>query len=309
MSNIERSLTQNEAPIIRQPRLNLAVGPNCPVRCEGCYNSFGDTFSTGGLVTLNEITDFASEVREREIDGVTLSGGDPLFHPEIVDIVNGLHDINYRIKIDTVGTSLLEDSMVIFKGRGLTPRVDVNKIKDSIESITLPLDGIDQETVEHFRRGRKNIFEETKAIAHLLIDAGVRFGFNTVVHAKNSGQVKDIGDLALSLGAFEWHVFEYDTTGPNPSRQKENLRIEYEEFEVATKELGQMALDGMRLDLRTRDSRTGAGAYFFVNDAGEAWSPESEGLHVRYGHITRDRGQVLASYDEYLDKFRQKFND
>lgn len=309
MSTTERREGQGKAQIIRQPRLNLAVGPNCPVRCEGCYNSFGDTFSTGGLVTLDEITDFAAEVGARGIDGVTLSGGDPLFHPEIVDIVNDLHDIAYRVKIDTVGTSLLEDSMIIFKGRGLTPRVDIDAIKDSVESITLPLDGADQETIEYFRRGRKNIFEETKAIAHLLTEAGVKFGFNTVVHAKNSDQVKEIGDLALSLGAFEWHVFEYDTTGPNPSRQKEVLRIDYEDFEAATQNLGQMALDGMRLDLRTRDSRTGAGAYFFVNDAGEAWSPESEGIPVRYGHITRDRDQVLASYDEYLENFRRKFND
>jgi len=113
----------------------------------------------------------------------------------------------------------------------------------------------------------------------------------------------------LSLGAFEWHVFEYDMSGPNPSNQKEKLHISYSDFEDATSGLELMSLDSMRLDLRTRDSRTGAGAYFFVNDAGEAWSPESEGVPVRYGHITRDRTQVLDSYDQYLSNFRLKFND
>ena len=87
-----------ETPI-RGPRLNLAIGPNCPVRCEGCYNNFGNSYSSGGLITSEEIIDFASDVRERDIDGVTLSGGDPLFHPEIVNIVTGLHENGFRIKL------------------------------------------------------------------------------------------------------------------------------------------------------------------------------------------------------------------
>lgn len=279
------------------------------MRCEGCYNNFGETFSTGGLVTAEEITNFAADIKERDIDGVTLSGGDPLFHPEIDGILGGLHDIGYRIKVDTVGTALLEDSRIVYKGRGAVPRVDIEAVKHTLESVTLPLDGVDQGTIENFRRGRKNIFEETKLIAYLLAEAGVDYGFNTVVNAQNKHQVKDIGELALSLGAFEWHVFEYDANGPNPSRQKENLRISYEEFEAATAELDQIPMDGMRLDLRTRDSRVGAGAYFFVNDAGEAWSPNEEGGQTRYGHIARDREKVLKAYDTYLSAFQQKFVD
>ena len=109
------------------------------------------------------------------------------------------------------------------------------------------------------------------------------------------------------MGAFEWHVFEYDANGPNPSRQKENLRISYEEFEVATADLSLLPMDGMRLDLRTRDSRVGAGAYFFVNDAGEAWSPNEEGSNTKYGHISHDRAKVLDAYDNYLNAFQEKF--
>lgn len=313
MSNLEliaprEPVLDEDTPIIRQPRLNLAIGPNCPVRCEGCYNNFGETASTGGTVSAEEVIAFASSIRERGIDGVTLSGGDPLFHPQIVDILVGLKGLSYRTKLDTVGTAFLEDARVIYKGRGTKPRVDIDSVKHTLESVTLPLDGTDQDTIMNFRRGRKNIFQETKAIAGLLTEAGVSFGFNTVVNATNKDQVSQIGELGLSLGAFEWHVFEYDTSGPNPSSHKDALAITPEEYEKAIAPLADFPDEGMRLDLRTKDSRVGEGAYFFVNDAGDAWSPTGGEGPVRYGHISRDKEEVLQAYDNYLEAFRLKFN-
>lgn len=294
--------------IRRQPRLNLAIGPNCPVRCEGCYNHFGNTSLSGELVTKDEIVDFASEVRNRDIDGVTLSGGDPLFHPEIEDILAGLKGLEYRTKLDTVGTGFLEDARILFKGRGSSTKVDIERIKDTLESVTIPLDGVDSKTITGFRRGRPNIFNETSIISNILKEAGVKFGFNTVVNAKNLHQINEIGKLALDLGAFEWHVFEYDMSGPNPSSQKSKLAISYDQFMSATESLEQASFDGMRLDLRTKESRIGTGAYFFVNDAGEAWSPTGEeNIAIRYGHITRDRERVMEAYDRYLEDFNIKF--
>lgn len=290
------------------PRLNLAIGPNCPVRCEGCYNDFGNSFSNGELVGNEEILDFAAEVRERDIDGVTLSGGDPLFHPEIPDIIIGLHELGYRIKLDTVGTAIYEDSQILFKGRGIVPRIELGPIKDKLESITLPLDGIDQQTVERFRRGRKNLLEETKIVAGLLADAGVVFDFNTVVNASNVQQLEGIANLAQDMGASAWHVFEYDASGPNPSSRKQELALSPGEFKVALEALTHYDTKDMRIDLRTQDSRVGEGAYFFVNDAGQAWCPTGEtGLSVRYGHVARDKERVLAAYDRYLKAFWAKF--
>lgn len=77
----------------------------------------------------------------------------------------------------------------------------------------------------------------------------------------------------------------------------------------ATESLEQASFDGMRLDLRTKESRIGTGAYFFVNDAGEAWSPTGEeGIATRYGHITRDRQRVMDAYDRHLEEFNIKFS-
>jgi len=67
MSNIENLVNTTAPTPERGPRLNLAIGPNCPVRCEGCYNSFGNTASEGGIITASEVIDFATEIRDRVV--------------------------------------------------------------------------------------------------------------------------------------------------------------------------------------------------------------------------------------------------
>lgn len=301
-SDLAPSTAQEDLQFTRLPRLNLAIGPSCPLRCEGCYNSFGETAKLGGLVTAEEVVDFASDIRTMGVSRTTLSGGDPLFHPEITGILGGLKGLGYKIKLDTVGTALLGESRVVFKGKGTNSGVDVASIKDNVDNVCLPLDGIDQETIAKFRKGRRTLFQETQLIAGVLKDAGVSFGFNTVVNAANLHQVADIGRVASRLGASEWHIFEYDDSGPNPSRHKERLRISHEQFDDATAQLDKLSAEGMRIKPQNRETRTGI--YFFVSDAGETWSPGSEGIPTQYGHITKDRERVLQAYRGYLDTLK-----
>ena len=52
---------ENILEVHKEPTINFAVGPSCPVRCEGCYNHFGETSKLGGLVSADEIIDFADD--------------------------------------------------------------------------------------------------------------------------------------------------------------------------------------------------------------------------------------------------------
>jgi hypothetical protein len=96
----------------KQPTINLAIGPMCPVRCEGCYTHFGNTSSLGGLITAYEVIAFAGSAQAEGVSQATLSGGDPLFHPEIVAIARGLTELGLKVKLDTVGTALLGPELV-----------------------------------------------------------------------------------------------------------------------------------------------------------------------------------------------------
>lgn len=55
----------------------------CGHRCPGCHNPQSWDFNAGSVMTLDEIMDI---VREEDFD-VTLTGGDPLYHPEEIAVL------------------------------------------------------------------------------------------------------------------------------------------------------------------------------------------------------------------------------
>ena len=290
------------SPASKEPTINFAIGPNCPVRCEGCYNHFGNTFENGDLVTAEDVIDFAGAAQKEGVTQATLSGGDPLFHPEIVTITRGLKSLGLKIKLDTVGTAFLGDTRVVYKGRGEITKVDIADIASNVDFVNVPLDGSKQATIVNFRRGRTNLLSETRAVARLLHNAGVSFGLNTVANATNLSELPAIRDIAEEEGAAEWQVFEFDPTGPNPSGQKLKLCLEPGQFDDATK--GLISTSG-NLKVVCKNLRTRSGAYFLVDDSGRAWKPAGDGLRSVFGHITRDRGLVLSALGNHIAELRQ----
>jgi len=281
----------------KEPTINFAIGPNCPVRCEGCYNHFGDTARLGGLVMANEVVDFATAARDEGVTQTTLSGGDPLFHPEIVPILSGLKGLGMKVKLDTVGTAFLGDARIIFKGRGTASKVDVADVAPHVDFVNVPLDGASQETITNFRRGRVNLLAETRLVAGLLRNAGISFGFNTVANTSDLAELPAIRDIAEEEGATEWQVFEYDANGPNPSSKKPELRLAPGQFDEATS--GLVSTSG-NLKVVCKSLETRSGAYFLVDDSGAAWKPAGEGLRHVMGNITSDRERVLAALRRHI---------
>jgi MoaA/NifB/PqqE/SkfB family radical SAM enzyme len=290
-------------PVIKEPTINFAIGPSCLVRCEGCYNHFGNTAIQGGLVTAEQVISFASDAAVEGITQTTISGGDPLFHPEIVTILGGLKDLGMKIKLDTVGTPLLGETRIAYKGKGTVPKVDIEDISPHVDYVNLPLDGANQDTIANFRRGRNDLFNETRQIAAILRGAGVVFGFNTVANATNITALNQIRDIAEEEKATEWQIFEYDDEGPNPSSKKGGLRLEPGQFDAATTHLestsGKLSIFSKNLDSRS-------GIYFLVDDSGLAWKPAGEGFRHILGHITNDREQALSALRKHIASLKSQ---
>lgn len=283
--------------VLKDPTINLAIGPNCPVRCEGCYNHFGNTAKLGGLVTADQILDFVSASKLEGIAQTTLSGGDPLSHPEIITMVSGLKDLGMKIKLDTVGTAFLGTAQIVYKGRGLASKVEVSDIAPHVDYVNIPLDGSTQETITKFRRGRVNLLAETRLVAGLLRDAGVTFGFNTVANSTNLNELYAIRDIAEEEHASEWQIFEYDTEGPNPSSMKTTLKLETDQFKEATKNL---ASTSGNLNIICKGLEERSGSYFLVDDSGLAWKPDVGGFRKILGHIITDREQVVSALRKHI---------
>lgn len=70
----------------------------CRHQCPGCHNPQSWDFNAGTEMTLEEIIDI---VREEDFD-VTLSGGDPLYHPEdVAKIAFEVHKLGHTVWLYT----------------------------------------------------------------------------------------------------------------------------------------------------------------------------------------------------------------
>jgi pyruvate formate lyase activating enzyme len=88
----------------------------CSFRCPFCYNK-NLALGTAELFPEEEILSFLSK-RKALLEGVVISGGEPLLHDDIVDFVKRIKDLHLLVKIDTNGSfperlsELLEKQLV-----------------------------------------------------------------------------------------------------------------------------------------------------------------------------------------------------
>ena len=151
----------------------------CNLRCPFCHN--------GPLVLSNpapEVTEeeFFAFLKKRSgiLDGVCISGGEPLLQPDIEAFIRKVKDLGYAVKLDTNGT--LPDKLIALCEKGLVDYVAMD-IKNSKEKygLTVGIENFDTANVE-------------KSVAYLL-SGKVDYEFRTTVVAEfhTPQDIVDIG--------------------------------------------------------------------------------------------------------------------
>ena len=93
----------------------LEVTPRCNLACEGCYRD-----PRGEHKTLREIaSDLAVFRRERNSDCMSVAGGDPLVHPEIVEITRMIREGGWKPILNTNGLALTRELLRDLKRAGV----------------------------------------------------------------------------------------------------------------------------------------------------------------------------------------------
>ncbi|HTL99681.1 MAG TPA: radical SAM protein [Candidatus Omnitrophota bacterium] len=88
----------------------------CNLYCEGCYRAN----QYQGHKSLRDIeADLDTFARYRSFDGVSIAGGDPLTHPEVVSIVALARAKGYKPILNTNGLALTDELLRELKGAGL----------------------------------------------------------------------------------------------------------------------------------------------------------------------------------------------
>lgn len=82
----------------------------CNLRCPFCHNAPLVTRKDDSEFTEEEFFNYISK-RKGIIDGVAITGGEPLLHKDVFDFIARIHDLGFSVKLDTNGffPSLLFD--------------------------------------------------------------------------------------------------------------------------------------------------------------------------------------------------------
>ena len=84
----------------------------CPLRCPFCHNQVLRIEGTPTDITMPEIDDFLKK-RKHLLDGIVLSGGEPLKHKEVKELIAKIKEMNYLIGIHTSGVYTEHFKMVL----------------------------------------------------------------------------------------------------------------------------------------------------------------------------------------------------
>ncbi len=189
----------------------------CNFRCPFCHNSSlvlperlaHDTDEEQVLAFLKK--------RQGTLDGVAVTGGEPLLHRDIDVFLQKVHELGYMIKLDTNGT--FPDRLMDIVERGLVDRVAMDiKNAPGLYAATAGVPAPDLDAIarskDYLLAGHVDYEFRTTVVRGLHTAESIRGAAKWIAGAKEYylQQYKDSGDVLKSdgLGAYgekEMHTF------------------------------------------------------------------------------------------------------
>lgn len=164
----------------------------CNLRCVHCRAEAGfqrdpDELSTEKIkAVIDEIVSFANPI-------LVLTGGEPLYRPDIFEITSYAKNSGLTIALATNGTMIDTET--------------ARKIKEcGIHRVSISLDGAKPETHDSFR-GILGSFDTALRGFHLLKKEGLSLQINTTIAKHNLDELAELVLLAEKLGADALHIF------------------------------------------------------------------------------------------------------
>ena len=121
----------------------------CDLRCPFCHNAELIDGTAPSVMEEYELLDFLRK-RKSLLDGVAITGGEPLLRGDLASLLRPIRDLGYDIKLDTNGThpdrlrNLIDDALVQYVAMDIknspdryaetagVPAVDMTAIRNSV---------------------------------------------------------------------------------------------------------------------------------------------------------------------------------
>ena len=162
----------------------------CNMRCPFCHNT---PLVTGDAPEEHSEEEILSYLRKRQgiLDGVAITGGEPLLHKDIGDFIRKIKAAGYKVKLDTNGSK--SDVLKSLIDEGLVDFVAMD-IKNTKEKYALT-------------SGSCVPYEEIAGSIDIIKNSGIPHEFRTTV-VKEFHDMEDILAIAKMLGKGEKYYLQ-----------------------------------------------------------------------------------------------------
>ena len=184
----ERNSCKTDFPFpLQQIYFYLTAG--CNLACRHCWLSpkLQNGKNVYPMLPLEVFTSILKQAKPLGLIAAKLTGGEPLMHPHIHEILRIIREWDLDLTIETNGvlcSSQLAEKIALCRN----------------PSVSVSLDGVDAKTHEDIR-GIKGCFSAAVKGIHNLVNAGIRPQIIMALMQRNKDQVKDLVRFAESLGA------------------------------------------------------------------------------------------------------------
>lgn len=203
----------------------------CSFRCPACYNAEILDLQEE-KISEKEILDFL-EKRKSKLDGVVISGGEPLINPEIISFLEKIKEKEYKIKIDTNGSNpnLLKE--IIDKRLVNYIAMDVKSPREIYEKVA----------------GVKIDLEKIEESMKIIVNSGIDFEFRTTLVPVIDGEIREMNENDVEKIS-EW-ISKFDKNAkfflqPFIPAKERLLNSELEKFSTTKEEILKKSRDAAK---------------------------------------------------------------
>lgn len=168
----ENNLKPLKLSVKETPHLTIETNLTCNIQCRGCYNLY-KTY----VKPLSQIkSDIDLALKKRNLETITLLGGEPTLHPDLIEIMQYIKSKNVTCEMLTNGVAFLEDRKDILLNR---------IIQAGLDRIVL-----------HVDVGQSKIHNDINAVRHTLFKKfekrKIFFSLSTTIYHENRGEISSL---------------------------------------------------------------------------------------------------------------------
>jgi SynChlorMet cassette radical SAM/SPASM protein ScmF len=127
----------SETPPLSEIYLYLAG--TCNLRCRHCWIDPGFGTESQRFLPWSELRKIFVQAQELGLRAVKLTGGEPLMHPEILDILRGLHQMGLKLRMESNGTLIGDRQAEVLRETGTDVSISLDgptaELHDSLRGV------------------------------------------------------------------------------------------------------------------------------------------------------------------------------